>query len=111
MPTVIAAPIPDELARRTIDFVTTVREAERPSKHRKAGIGIINELTVAGLNGFFLASSRELGFGMVARGTVRVGLGTASRGIAVVVRSFVGKFDDDQMRKTVDILERILIVE
>ena len=111
MPNVIAAPIPDELAERTLEYVTTARQAERPREHRKAGIELIHELTKAGLDGFFLDSARELGFGTVALGAVRLGLSTASRGIAVVVRRFVGKFDDGQMRIMLDILERILIAK
>ena len=111
MPTVIAAPISDELARQTLDFVATVRQAESPRDHRKAGISLINELTMAGLNGFFLDSSREIGLGTVAQGAVRLGLSTAGRGVSVVVRRFVGKFDNDQMRTTADILERIIAID
>lgn len=109
MPTVIAAPISDRLAEQTSAYVTMVRSAEKPSEHRKAGIALIDELTRAGLDGFFLDSSKELGFGAVSQGAVRLGLSTASRGISMVVRRFVGNFDDDEMLKTVEILERILI--
>lgn len=109
LPLVIAAPISEELVGRTLEYVETTRQAERPREHRKAGIELINELTRAGLDGFFLDSARELGLGTVSLGAVRLGLSTANRGISVFVRRFVGKFDDDQMRRMVDILERILI--
>ncbi len=105
----IAAPISHELAERTSEFVSRIRSADRPRDHRKTGIDLINELTQAGLEGYFLDSSRELGFGAVALGAVRLGLSTAQRGIAIIVRRFVSKFDDDQLRKTADILERLLI--
>ncbi len=109
MSTVIAAPISDDLAERTASFVALVREADRPREHRKQGVELINELTRAGLEGYFLDSSKELGFGTVAQGAVRLGLSTASRGIGVVVRRFVSKFSDDELRKTAEILERLLI--
>ena len=111
MSSFIAAPISDELARQTLDYVATIREAESPRDHRKAGISLINDLTMAGLNGFFLDSSREIGLGTVSQGAVRLGLSTAGRGISVVVRRLVGKFNDNQMRTTADILERIIAID
>ena len=109
MQNVIAAPISDELAVRTSEYVAKVRKADRPRDHRKIGIELINDLTKAGLEGYFLVSSKEIGLGALVQGAIGIGLSTASRAIAVLVRRFVGKFDDDQLLKTADILERILI--
>ena len=109
MPHYLAAPISEELATRTLDFVAIIRGADRPRDHRRQAVDLINELTLAGLNGYFLSSCREIGLGRMIEGAVGRGLGPACKAISVLVKRFVGRFDDDQMLKTAGILERILL--
>ena len=105
MPYRFAAEIPDELAEELQELVAEVRAAERPSRHAGDGADLILRLTEACLDDYFLRSVRQLGLGMMSESAVRLGLRTASGGIALFVRRLAGGMSDEQVLKLADLLE------
>ena len=100
-----AAEIPDELAEELRELVAEVRAAEHPARHAGDGADLILRLTEACLDDYFLRSARELGFGAVMESAVRLGLRTASGGIALFVKRLAGRMSDAQVRKLADLME------
>lgn len=103
-----AAEIPPELAGELKELVAEVRAAERPARHAGAGADLILRLTNACLDDYFLRSARELGLGMMGESAVRLGLRTASGGIALFVRRLAGLMSDEQVLKLADLMEEKL---
>lgn len=104
----LATAIPPELATEARRLAARLRTHPRPRELAREGAEMVVRLTEAGLDGYFLRPAKELGLGAVALGTIRVGLATAARGIALVVRRLVGGLSDDELRRLADTFEDLI---
>lgn len=104
----LATAIPAALAAEVRALAGRLRAHARPRELAGESAELVVRLTEAGLAGYFLRPSEELGLGLVALSTVRVGLKTSGRGIALVVRRLVGGMTDEQLRRLADIFEDLI---
>ncbi|MEM9554323.1 MAG: hypothetical protein AAGC60_08700 [Acidobacteriota bacterium] len=105
----VATAIPDDLARDLDRLLQRIRAAEDATAHRDEGIELIQRLTDAGLEGFFLRPVESMGLGLVARKATAVGLRTASSAIGVFVRRIGRGFTDEQVRALADLLDDMVL--
>jgi hypothetical protein len=105
---VLATSIPADLAAETRALAARLRSHPQPRELRRESGDLVQRLTEAGLAGYFLRPAEELGLGMVTLSTVRVGLKTAERGIAIVVRRILDRLTDEQLRRLAGVFEGLV---
>ena len=104
----LATEIPPELAAAARELAARIRVHPHPRELRREASELVVRLTEAGLAGYFLRPVEQLGLGLVAVSTVRVGLKTAGGGIAMVVRRMVDGMTDEQLRGLAETVERLI---
>ena len=105
----LIAEIEPELARAARDLARRLRTAERPRELRREGAEMVLRLTEAGMAAYFLRPVEALRLGVVASGTVSVGLKSAQAGIGLFVRRLVDGLSDEQLRKVASAIEQRLV--
>lgn len=105
----LIAEIEPELARAARDLARRLRTAERPRELRREGAEMLLRLTEAGMAAHFLRPAEALRLGMVASGTISVGLKSAQAGIGLFVRRLVDGLSDEQLREVAGAIEQQLV--
>jgi hypothetical protein len=105
----IASPIPAELAADMERVLAEIRAAEHPRDHREAGVDLIIRLTDASLDYYFLRSVEVLGLGALAQQLTRMGLKTATSGIAMFVRQVGKSMTDQQILQLAEMIEGLVL--
>ena len=105
----IAAPISPELAAEMESVLERIRTADRPEDHRQAGVELIIRLTEECLDYYFLRSVEVLGLGKLTLQATRMGLKTASSGIAMFVRRAGKSMTAEQILQLTDMVEELVL--
>lgn len=105
----VAFAISADLRRRCEEVLAAVREDGDPRPHVDELAAVVVEMTDAGLDFYFLLPLELAEAGAVARGTARVGIAAARRGIPTVIRRVVASLSDDQLLRIVDFIDDILV--
>ncbi len=102
-------PLDEELRRETLRTIDQIRRDPGDGAHLAALGDTVLKLTDAGLREFYLRPLERAGAGTLALGTARVGVGTAKRGIAVIVNKLLRGMGEAQLRSIANSMEGFLI--
>ena len=105
----VAFTISPDLRRRIEAVVAAIREADEPRGHLGDLTETVVEMTDTGLDFYFLHPLERIGAGRMARGTAKVGVAAARRGLPTVVRRVLATLSDDQLLDLVDYIDEILV--
>jgi hypothetical protein len=87
----------DALRAKTLAVLDTLEVAKDSTAHRDALGNIVVELTENGLDYYFMRSLKLAKVGFLIEQTANVGLGTAKRVFAAVIRNIIGRLDHPQL--------------
>ncbi len=98
-----------ELTAETLRIIEQLRGDPGRKDHVAALIKTVLKLTDVGLREFYVCPLEQAGAGTIALGTARVGIGTAKRGISVIVNKMLKGMSEEQMLSIADSLEDLLV--
>ena len=87
----------DALRAKTLALLNTLEAAKDSTAHRDALGNIVVELTESGLDYYFMRSLKLAKAGFLIEQTANLGLGTAKRVFAPVIRNIIGRLDHPQL--------------
>jgi len=87
----------DVLRDKTLDILTTVEDADDATKHRNALGDVIVELTDSGMDYYFMRPLKLANVGFFIEQTANLGMSTAKKVFASVVRNIIGRMDPPQL--------------
>jgi len=86
-----------ELRVKTLEVLTTVENAEKPTAHSGRLTDLILELTDSGMDQYFLQSLKKTKATFVVQQSATLGLSGVQKVMGTVVRNIVGRMDDRQL--------------
>tara|TARA_R100000789_G_scaffold34218_3_gene37496 strand:+ start:465 stop:821 length:357 start_codon:yes stop_codon:yes gene_type:complete len=105
----IVAPIPDELRTRALYTVSELKNRGKADKQAIEQLyDLINELTEAGLDFFFIEPLRRLKAGSMMMGMARMGISSMLKGSKMVIHKVLKKLDDRSLAAILDFIEEII---
>ncbi len=99
----------DQLADELRQLIEQLRRDPRHKEHVAALVDTVLKLTDIGLREFYVRPLEQADAGTIALATAKVGIGTAKRGIALIVNKLLRKMGEDQLRSIADSMEGFLI--
>lgn len=105
----VAFPIPDDLRKRTLEAVASLRESEDSSGYADRLMDLVEEIAEHGMGYFFLHPVRMVGMNPVAQKTIDVTIQTGKKAVLSVSRQLARRLDDQQIREIADFLESLLL--
>ena len=87
----------EELHDKTLRLLETLGQAEDPTRHRSALGDLVVELTHAGMDDYFLKPLQLAQVGFVTQQTANFGVAGATRIMAPMIRSIIGRLDKAQL--------------
>ena len=88
---------PDELHARILHLLDALEQADDPTRHRGALGDLVVELTDAGMDDYFLRPLRLAQVGFMVQQTANLGVAGATRIMAAMIRTIIGRLDKDQI--------------
>lgn len=88
---------PEALHAKTLDLLETLEQADDPTRHRGALGDLVVELTHAGMDDYFLQPLRLAQVGFMVQQTANLGVAGATRIMAAMIRTIIGRLDKDQI--------------
>jgi|CXWL01.1.fsa_nt_gi hypothetical protein len=105
----VAAAIPVELAAEARELAARLLAADDPESLRKETVDLVQRLTRAGLEAFFLEPVRRLGLGMVTQSMAKMGLSSAASAIGMAISRILGGLSAAQMRQVAALIDETLV--
>jgi hypothetical protein len=87
----------EELHAKVLHLLDTLEQAEDPTKHRGALGDLVVELTNAGMDYYFLQPLHVAKAGFVVQQTANLGVASATRIMAPMIRTIIGRLDKTQL--------------
>ena len=87
----------DALRAKTLAVLSTVEDASDATKHRGALGDVIVELTDGGMDYYFMRPLKVAKAGFFIEQTANLGMATAKKVFASVVRNIIGRMDPPQL--------------
>ena len=105
----IVAPIPDELRTRALYTVSELKSRGKADKQAIEQLyDLINELTEAGLDFFFIEPLRRLKAGSMMMGMAKMGISSMLKGSKMVVHKVLKKLDDRSLAAILEFIAEII---
>ncbi|MFN3597064.1 MAG: hypothetical protein ACK41D_07310 [Rubricoccaceae bacterium] len=111
MPTLLATPLPDDLAARSPDVVALLRSDAPRRERAEAAFEFIYDTGAESLRYHFREPLETLGVGFVTRKAVGAALDVALRGIRGALKNVLSGMDDAQLARVADEIERRLMTD
>ena len=102
-------PLSEELAGEVRQAIGQIRRDPADPGCVASLIELVLKLTDAGLREYYLRPLEQARTGTLALGTARVGVGTAKRGIGMVVPKMLGGMKPAQLESIADSMEDFLL--
>ncbi|MFO1419506.1 MAG: hypothetical protein U1F59_00805 [Candidatus Competibacteraceae bacterium] len=87
----------EELHAKVLHLLETLEQADDPTRHRGALGDLVVELTNAGMDDYFLQPLRLAKVGFLVQQTANLGVASATRIMAPMIRNIIGRLDKDQL--------------
>jgi len=87
----------ESLRAKTLAVLTSIEKAKDGKQHRDALADIVSELTDSGLDYYFMGPLKLAKAGFFAEQSANLGIGTAKRVFASVIRNIIGRMDNPQL--------------
>ncbi len=104
-------PVDDELISEMLQAIEQFRREPRRKDHVAALADTVLKLTDVGLREYYVRPLEQARAGTIALATAKVGVGTARKGISLIVNKLLRKMGEDQLRSIADSMEGFLIRE
>ena len=88
---------PEALHAKVLHLLETLEQAPDPSKYRGALGDLLVELTDAGMDDYFLQPLRLAKAGFLVQQTANLGVASATRIMAPMIRNIIGRLDQNQI--------------
>jgi hypothetical protein len=87
----------ESLRMKTLAVLTTLEQAQDPTRHRNVLTDIVLELTDSGLEYYYLRPLKLANAGFIIEQSAQMGLGAVKRVMAPVIRNVIGYMDRQQL--------------
>ena len=87
----------ESLRTKTLAVLTTLEQAQDPTRHRNALTDIVLELTDSGLEYYYLRPLKLANAGFIIEQSAQMGMGAVKRVMAPVIRNVIGYMDRQQL--------------
>ena len=104
----VAAPVPQEVRDKAAKVIQRVRYQAPASQHLNLLLEVIDELTEAGLNFFFISPLHRVGAGSMTLKVAQMGLHSTQKGMSLVIKKVLQRLDERQLVAIIDFLQEIL---
>ena len=88
---------PEKLHSKLLHLLETLEQSDDPIKHRSTLGDLVVELTDAGLDSYFLEPLRLAKAGFLVQQTANLGVTSAARIMAPMIRNIIGRLDRNQI--------------
>ncbi len=96
------------LRAKTLAVLGTLEKAKDSTQHRDALADIVVELTDSGMEYYFLRPLKLAKAGFITEQSANLGMGAATRVLASVIRSIIGRMDSPQLLSVCGYIRRLM---
>ncbi|WP_369602770.1 hypothetical protein AAIA72_07430 [Hahella sp. SMD15-11] len=104
----IAAPVPQPIMDRAAQLIHRVRYDQPASQHVDLMYEVIMDMTVSGMEFYFMEPLRRVNAGSMTMKIAQMGLSSTQKGIRMVIRKVLHRLTEEQLVAITGFIEEIL---
>ena len=99
----------EALRTKTLSLLTTIEDAEDPTRYRDALSNLVMELTNSGMDYYFIRSLKLAKPGFIVEQSANLGLAGVQQVMGSVVRQIIGRMDGPQLLSVTGSIRQLML--
>ena len=99
----------EALRTKTLSLLTTIEDAQDPTRHRDALSNLVMELTNSGMDYYFIRSLKLAKPGFIVEQSANLGLAGVQQVMGSVVRQIIGRMDGLQLLSVTGSIRQLML--
>ena len=88
---------PESLHKKAITLLATLEQSPDPTEHSSDLAEIVEELTISGMNYYFMKPLKETKAGFIVQQSANLGMTVSQKVMGSVIRNIIGRMDAPQL--------------